>query len=116
MPKAERRAADVVLQCWAFQVVGNDFSTDKRAKSAGVANLAAQFKARECSIPITWATEIIRLNLNGIGGIGTCKAHTTATLGLNDVTDKGPTTRRKAKSCSVASAYYSLQNLEVRAT
>src|SRR5262249_17833359 len=116
MPKAKRCVADVVFQFWTFQAVGNDLSPDKRTKIVGVAYLAAKFYTRKGGLPIIWVTEIIRFNLNGIGGIGTGQADTTTTLGLNDVTDKGPTARRKAKSCCVVSADYSLQNLEVRAT
>src|SRR5262249_54674385 len=116
MPKAKRCVADVAFQFWTFQVAGNDLLPDNRTKSAGIAYLATKFYTREDGLPILWVTEIIPFNLNGIGGIGTGKADTTTTLGLNDVTDKGPTPRRKAELCCVASAYYSLQNLEVRAT
>src|SRR5262245_5650483 len=115
MPKTERCVADVVFQFWTLQVARNDLSSDKRTKRAGVAYLATKFYTCEGGLPIIWVTEIVRFNLNGIGGIGTGKADTTTTLGLNDVTDKGPTPRRKAKFCCVAGAYYSLQNLEVRA-
>src|SRR5499425_774667 len=43
MPKAKRCVADVVFQFWTFELVGNDLSPDKRAKSAGVAYLATKF-------------------------------------------------------------------------
>src|SRR5499433_2899029 len=104
MPKAKRCVADVVFQFWAVQVARHDLSLDKRTKSAGVAYLATKFYTREYGLSIVSVTEIIRFNLNGIGGIGTGKADTATTLGLNDVTDKGPTTRRKAKFCCVAGA------------
>src|SRR5215472_730020 len=114
MPKAKGCVADVVFQFWTFQVVGNDLSPDKRTKSAGVAYLATKLYTCDGCLQIIWVTEIIRFNLNGIGGIGAGKADTTTTLGLNNITDEGPTTRRKAKFCCVRSAQYSLQNLEVR--
>src|SRR5215468_6680347 len=104
MPKAERCVPDVVFQFWAFQVVRNDLSPDKRTKSAGVAYLATKLYTCEGCLRIIWVTEIIRFNLNGIGGIGPSKADTTTTLGLNDITDEGPTTRRKAKFCGVRRA------------
>ena len=104
MPKANCCVADVVFQFWTFQVAGNDLSPDKRTKSAGVAYLATKFYTREGGLPIIRVAEIIRFNLNGIGGIGTAKADTTTTPGLNDITDKGPTTRREAKFCCVAGA------------
>src|SRR5215469_12975097 len=103
MPKAKCCFADVVFQLGTFQV-GNDLSPDKRAKSAAVAYLATKLYTCEGSLPIIWVTEIIRFNLNGIGGIGTGKADTTTTLGLNNITDEGPTTRRKTKICCIPSA------------
>src|SRR6516164_9971085 len=116
MPKAKRCVADVVFQLWTFQVAGNDLSADKRTKSVGVTYLPTKFYTCESGLPIIWATEIIRFNLNGIGGIGTCKAYTTATLRLNDIADQDPTSPREAKSCCVPSAKHSRQNLEVGAT
>ena len=104
MPKAKRRVADVVFQLWTFQLVGNDLSRDKRKESARVANLATKFCTCQGGLPIIWVAEIIRFNLNRIGGIGTGKPNTTATLGLNHVTDEAPTTCRKAKFCCVSSA------------
>src|SRR5262249_54193323 len=104
MPEAKCCVADVVFQLWAFQVAGNDLSPDKRTKNARVAYLATKLYTRQGGLLIIWVTEIIPLNLNGIGGIGTGKADTTATLGLNHITDEGPTTRRKAKLRCVPSA------------
>jgi hypothetical protein len=115
MPKAKRCFADVVFQFWTFKVVGNDLSPDKRTKSAGVAYLATKLYTCEGCLRIIWVTQIIRFNLNRIGGIGTSEADTTTTLGLNNITDEGPTTRRKTKICCIPGAYYSLQNLEIRA-
>src|SRR5262249_18252816 len=115
MPKAKCCVADVVFQFWTLQVVGNDLSPDKSTKSAGVADLATKLYTCQGGLPIIGDTEIISFNLNGIGGIGTGKADTTTTLGLNNITDEGPTTRRKAKICCVRRAYYSLQKLGVRA-
>src|SRR5215471_5564015 len=116
MPKAKCCVADVVFQFWTFQVAGNDLSPDKRAKSEGVTYLATKFYTYQGGLPIIWLTKIIRFNLNGIGGVGTCKAYTAATLRLNDIADQDPTSRREAKSCCVPSAKHSRQNLEVRAT
>src|SRR5262250_2345977 len=116
MPKAKRCVADVVFQLWTFQVAGNDLSADKRTKSLGVTYLPTKFYTCESALPIIWVTEIIRFNLNGIGGIGTCKAYTTTTLRLNDIADQDPTSPREAKSCCVPSAKHSRQNLEVGAT
>src|SRR5215831_18720129 len=116
MPKAKRCVADVVFQLRTFQVAGNDLSADKRTKSVGVTYLPTKFYTCESGLPIIWVTEIIRFNLNGIGGIGTCKAYTTATLRLNDIADQDPTSPREAKSCCVPSAKHSRQNLEVGAT
>src|SRR5262249_26491862 len=96
--------ADVGFQLWTFHVVGNDLSPDKRTKGAGVAYLATKFNTCQRSLPIIWVAEIIGFNLNGIGGVGTSKADTTTTLGLNHATDEGPTTRRKTKSCCVLRA------------
>src|SRR5262249_37027774 len=104
VPKAKCCVADVVFEFWTFRGVGNDFSPDKRTKRAGVTYLATKFYTCEGGLPIIWVTEIIRFNLNGIGGIGTSKADTTTTLRLNDITDERPTTRRKTKSCCVPSA------------
>ena len=42
-------------------------------------------------------TRELIINLNWIGGIGTGKANTTTTLGLNYVADQAPTTCRKAE-------------------
>src|SRR5215467_10867754 len=116
MPKAKRSVADVVCQFRRLQVARDDLSLDKRTKSAGVAYLATKFYTRGYGLPIVWVTEIIRFNLNGIGGIGTGKADTTTTFWLNDNTEQGPTSRREAKSCCVPSAEYSRQNLQVGAT
>src|SRR5215510_2002121 len=116
MPKAKRCVADVVFQFWAIQVARHDLSLNKRTKSAGVAYLATKFYTREYGLSIVWVREIIRFNLNGIGGIGTGKADTTTTLWLNDNTEQCATSRREAKSCCVPSAEYSRQNLEIRAT
>src|SRR5215813_9637806 len=116
MPKAKRCVADVVFQLWTFQAAGNDLSADKRTKSVGVTYLPTKFYACESCLSIIWVTEIIRFNLNGIGGIGTCKAYTTTTLRLNDIADQDPTSPREAKSCCVPSAKHSRQTLEVGAT
>src|SRR5215467_6486447 len=116
MPKAKRCVADVVFQFSSFQFVRYDLSFDERTKSVGVTYLPTKFYAGESGLTIIWVTEIIRFNLNGIGGIGTCKAYTTTTLRLNDIADKDPTSRREAKSCCVPSAKHSRQNLEVGAT
>src|SRR5262249_57087281 len=99
MPKAKRCVADVVFQLWTFQVAGNDLSADKRTKSVGVTDLPAKFYTCESGLPIIWVTEIIRFNLNGIGGIGTCKAYTTATLRLNDIADQDPTSPPEGQTC-----------------
>src|SRR5262252_2387348 len=104
MPKAKGCVADVGFQFWTVHVVGNDLSPDKRTKGVGVAYLATKFNTCQRGLPIIWVAEIICLNLNGISGIGTGKADTTTTLGLNHVTDEGPTTRRKAKSSCVLRA------------
>ena len=92
------------------------FSSSGRSKLAGMTSrltkerrmaelpISRQFYARDCSFPIIWVREIIRFILNGIGGIGTCKAYTTSPLRLNDNTEEGQTSRREAKSCCVPSA------------
>src|SRR6516164_6462330 len=104
MPKAKCCVADVVFQLWTFKVVGNDLSPDKRTKRVGVAYLATKLYTCEGCLRIIWVTEIIRFNPNGVGGLGTGKADTTTTLGLNNITDEGPTTRRKTKICCIPGA------------
>ena len=81
VPKAKCCVADVVFQLWTFQVVGNDLSPDKRTKSAGVAYLATKLYTCEGCLRIIWVTEIIRFNLNGIGGTGSGKRTRPRLLG-----------------------------------
>jgi hypothetical protein len=104
MPKAKRCFADVSFQFWTFQVARNDLSTDKRAKSSAVADLATKLNTCQGGLLIIWVTEIIPINLHGFGGIGTGDTNTTATLGLNHVPHKNPTACGKAKFCGVLSA------------
>src|SRR5262249_54057313 len=94
MPVSHDGIPDEAFELRTFQITGHHLAPGERPKCRGVAYLATEFHAGYHGLQVVWMRQQIRLNLDGVQGIGSHQTELTSAFGPCDGPEQCPAIAR----------------------